>query len=80
MEALSVSAAARYLGIGRVTLYNLIKTNTGPASLKIGKRRLFRRDALDQWMKVQERREMVNRAQREIAAEESAASHKKDAA
>lgn len=70
MEALGVNAAARYLGIGRVTLYQLLKTNDGPPSLRIGKRRLFRREALDNWLKLQERREFAARA----AAEAEAAS------
>ena len=79
-EALSVNDAARYIGVGRTHLYNLLSTGEGPPSFRAGKRRLFRKDALDQWMKVQERRELVARVQREIAAAEATVSQNKMAA
>ena len=41
---------ADYLGIGRTTIYNLIKKKKIPAS-KIGKQYRFSKDVVDSWLK-----------------------------
>ena len=41
---------ANYLGIGRTTIYNLIKKKKIPAS-KIGKQYRFSKDVVDSWLK-----------------------------
>lgn len=52
--ALRPDHAAAYLGIGRATLYKLCATGDGPPSYHVGRRRLFRRAALDRWMRARE--------------------------
>lgn len=46
--------AAAYCGIGRATLYELIADGEGPESFRVGRRRLFRRVALDKWLAKRE--------------------------
>jgi len=47
---LSVREACALLGISRSTLYKYIFEGTGPRSVHVGKRRLFRRSDLDAWI------------------------------
>lgn len=49
--ALSVTEAAAALGIGRATLYELIKNHDAPPSYFVGRRRLFPIAGLEQWAK-----------------------------
>ncbi|MFQ5745119.1 MAG: helix-turn-helix transcriptional regulator, partial [Acidobacteriota bacterium] len=51
MGAISVEEAARLAGIGRATLWALIAAGDGPASLRVGRRRLIRRQALEAWLR-----------------------------
>ncbi|APY15171.1 helix-turn-helix domain-containing protein [Brucella sp. 10RB9214] len=48
-STLSIAQAARFLGIGRSTLYNLIKNGRLPVR-KLGKRTLILRDDIDQFV------------------------------
>ncbi|MBC8716796.1 helix-turn-helix domain-containing protein [Ochrobactrum sp. Marseille-Q0166] len=48
-SSLSIAQTARFLGIGRSTLYNLIKEGRLPVR-KLGKRTLILRDDLDQFV------------------------------
>ena len=48
-STLSIAQTARFLGIGRSTLYNLIKDGRLPVR-KLGKRTLILRDDLDQFV------------------------------
>lgn len=48
-STLSIVQTARFLGIGRSTLYNLIKDGRLPVR-KLGKRTLILRDDLDQFV------------------------------
>lgn len=48
-STLSIAQTARFLGIGRSTLYNLIKAGRLPVR-KLGKRTLILRDDLDQFV------------------------------
>ena len=48
--AYSVEETARLIGIGRATLWQLIREGQGPATLRIGRRRLVRRVALEEWL------------------------------
>jgi len=50
-EALSIEEAASAAGIGRTLLYELIGSGKGPATIKLGRRRLIRREALEEWLK-----------------------------
>ncbi len=54
-EALSVAAAAARAGVSRTFLYERIASGELP-SIKLGKRRLVRRDALRSWLKALETR------------------------
>jgi len=45
-EALSVAEAARVANISRATLYKLLAAGEGPATLKVGERRLIRLEAM----------------------------------
>lgn len=43
--------AAAYLGVSTNTLVRWFQKNAGPAMLRIGKRRYYSREVLDQWLK-----------------------------
>lgn len=49
--AVGPEEAARYLGIGRATLYELMASGRAPPSIRIGRRRLFRLESLDKWLR-----------------------------
>lgn len=49
-EVLNLIEAAEYLRISRRTLHNLIADGDGPPTLTIGRRRLIRRAAIEQWL------------------------------
>lgn len=51
--AVSIEEAAEMVGIGRSTLYGKLSAGELP-SMKIGKRRLIRVDALNAWVAEQE--------------------------
>jgi excisionase family DNA binding protein len=51
--AVSTFEAAKLAGVGRTTIYEAIQSGA-LKSLKIGKRRLIRIDALEQWLSAQE--------------------------
>ena len=53
--AVRVEDAAKLVGIGRTEIYKAIKGGS-LASLKIGKRRLIRVEALREWLAALERR------------------------
>jgi len=47
--SLGVSDAAVALGIGRATLYELLKARSAPPSYMVGRRRLFPISGLEKW-------------------------------
>lgn len=49
-EIMDVMEVARYLGIGKSKIYNLIRTKKIPAS-KIGRQYRFSKDVIDSWLK-----------------------------
>ena len=49
-QIMNIKELADYLGIGRTTIYNLIKKKKIPAA-KIGKQYRFSRDVVDSWLK-----------------------------
>jgi excisionase family DNA binding protein len=59
--AVGVEEAARMAGIGRTEAYRAIKDGRLP-SLKIGKRRLVRVEALGAWLRALERSAVERRA------------------
>lgn len=56
-EALGLNEAADAIGIGRSSLYALLKEGAGPRTFSVGRRRLIRLETLRQWMRDQERAE-----------------------
>jgi excisionase family DNA binding protein len=54
--ALKPKEAARYLGLGRSSFYNLLRTDSSlmAASFKVGRSRVFMIAALDAWMKARQ--------------------------
>lgn len=57
--ALSVPEAAAAMGISRAGLYALLARGEGPPTIKLGRRRLIRRDALQEWLRKQEETEVA---------------------
>lgn len=51
--AYSPSEAAKVLGVSKPTIYNLINSNCGFPSFKIGERRLINARALAEWVDKQ---------------------------
>lgn len=49
-QVMDIKELAEYLGIGKSTIYNLIKKKKIPAS-KIGKQYRFSKDVVDSWLK-----------------------------
>ena len=49
-QIMDIKELAEYLGIGRSTIYNLIRQKKIPAS-KIGKQYRFSKDVVDTWLK-----------------------------
>ena len=49
-KIMNIKELANYLGIGRTTIYNLIKKKKIPAS-KIGKQYRFSKEVVDSWLK-----------------------------
>ena len=56
-EAVSIEEAARIAGLGRSTIYEHLTGAREPKlpSVKMGRRRLIRRDAIRQWLATMER-------------------------
>lgn len=48
---MGVKEAAKYLGIGVNKMYELARSQDFTATLRIGKRLLISREALDEWIK-----------------------------
>jgi predicted DNA-binding transcriptional regulator AlpA len=48
-RALTVDAFCRAYGIGRSTLYRMIKGDAGPRTMKVGRRTLISVEAADEW-------------------------------
>lgn len=48
---MKIKEAAHYLGIGVNKMYELVHSEDFTASLRIGKRILISREALDEWLK-----------------------------
>ena len=53
-RALTVDAFCRLYAIGRSTLYRLIKDNSGPRTMKVGRRTLISIEAADEWRRRME--------------------------
>ena len=52
---LSLHQLAEYLNVHPSTLYRMLKKGGGPPSFKVGSDHRFRREAVEAWMKKQER-------------------------
>ncbi len=48
---MGIKEAAKYLGIGVNKMYELARSQDFTATLRIGKRMLISREALDEWIK-----------------------------
>lgn len=48
--AYSIAEAAAAASISRARLYELLTVGEGPPTIKLGRRRLIRRAALDEWL------------------------------
>ena len=55
-EALSMSEAAAAAGVSRTTLYQLLAAGGGPPTIRVGRRRLIRVEALREWLIQREER------------------------
>ena len=51
-RTLDETAAAAYLGVARATLRNWRSRGTGPAYLRLGRRRLYARTDLDKYLQA----------------------------
>ncbi|UAT32522.1 helix-turn-helix domain-containing protein [Bacillus badius] len=52
-QTMTAQETADYLGVSKDLVYNMVKTGELPA-VRIGRRILFRREALERWMQMQE--------------------------
>lgn len=52
--AVSLIDFARSIGISRRTLYSLLARGEGPPTIRIGRRRLIRKEAAEAWLLTQE--------------------------
>ncbi|TQL48777.1 excisionase family DNA binding protein [Homoserinimonas aerilata] len=55
MDLLTTAEAAQYLNVPIGTLHYWRSMGTGPNSMKLGRRVMYRRDALDEFVLQQER-------------------------
>ncbi|CAI8825449.1 Helix-turn-helix domain-containing protein [Priestia megaterium] len=53
-QTVTVKEASNYIGVSKDLIYQLVKENKLP-HLKLGRRILFRKDSLDNWMLEQEK-------------------------
>ncbi|PTX47839.1 excisionase family DNA binding protein [Melghirimyces profundicolus] len=53
-EVMNIEEAAQYLSISERTLYKMVKENRIPAR-KVGRQWRFHKDALDSWLKGEEK-------------------------
>ena len=60
-ELMSIDEARKVLGIGRGTIYRLMESDPDFRTLKVGGRRVVRRQALEEYIALQEKREMESR-------------------
>jgi excisionase family DNA binding protein len=51
-KLLTITAAAKEMGISRNTLSTWIRNNEGPPYLRVGKRRMFNTEIISQWIKA----------------------------
>ena len=54
LAAISLADFARSIGISRRTLYSVLDRGEGPPTIRIGRRRLIRREAADAWLRSRE--------------------------
>ena len=52
-DAFTVQEAADRLGVGRATIYKWWSEGQGPPAIKVGRRRLISREALENWLRDQ---------------------------
>jgi excisionase family DNA binding protein len=52
-QTMTAQETALYLGVSKDLIYSMVKVGELPA-VKVGRRILFRKEALDRWMQVQE--------------------------
>ena len=52
--ATSIAYFARSIGISRRSVYTLLDRGEGPPTIRIGRRRLIRREAADAWLRERE--------------------------
>ena len=75
--ALKSHEAARYIGISRARLYELLGTDPiiKAAAIKQGKSRIFLRDGLDRWLQAQQVPEQLEQPARKQAVWVAAGDH-----
>ena len=59
LAALSVEAWCRTYGIGKNSFYKMLRQGNGPATIKIGRRRIISNEASTAWQRSQERVEVA---------------------
>lgn len=52
--AISITDFARSVGISRRSFYTLLERGEGPPTIRIGRRRLIRREAAEAWLRARE--------------------------
>lgn len=52
--AISITEFCRSIGISRRSLYTLLDRGEGPPTIRIGRRRVIRREAADAWLRSRE--------------------------
>jgi excisionase family DNA binding protein len=52
--ATSIADFARSIGISRRSVYSLLDRGEGPPTIRIGRRRVIRREAADAWLRSRE--------------------------
>ena len=52
--AISITEFCRLIGLSRRSLYGLLDRGEGPPTIRIGRRRLIRREAADAWLRSRE--------------------------
>lgn len=67
-QTMTVQETAEFLGVSRDLIYNMVKTGELPA-VRIGRRILFRNEALERWLRTQEMKgqtEAVNKSKVQV--------------